>query len=171
MLRWRIQPAFKLGDHVVCRPHGVGEITGTEVKGGCECFAISFGSGLRAFIPVDGASRMLKPLATRDEALSDLEILRGACTIVENKKPRESREERARILKSGSRSERAAVLRGLYGSKPPISESSASAVRAFEDSVLGEISIVLGVSRLDLETEMRERYPIFSKPKRRAVEP
>ena len=68
---------------------------------------------------------MLKPLPTRAEASSDLEVLRGAWTIVETKKPRETREERARILKSGSRSERTAVLRGLYASKPPISESSA----------------------------------------------
>jgi RNA polymerase-interacting CarD/CdnL/TRCF family regulator len=151
---------------VVCSPHGVGKIVGTESKTGCECLAITFASGLRAFIPVDNAARMLKPLASHDEARTDLEILRGAHSQIDRRNHREVREERERILKNGTSAERATVLRGLYAAKAPISDSNASAIRAFEDSVLEEISIVLGIPRSDLEGEMRERYPVFAKRKR-----
>jgi RNA polymerase-interacting CarD/CdnL/TRCF family regulator len=150
---------------VLFSPHGIGKITGTEAKGptSCPCFAISFASGLRAFVPLDQAMTVLKPLATPTQAEGDLAILRGSCAFVEGRNQREIREERAGILRNGSSMERATILRRLYASKQPMSDANASAIREFEDSVLEEISIVLGIARRDLEREMRERYPLSTK--------
>jgi hypothetical protein len=109
---------------------------------------------------------MLKPLATPAQAGGNLAVLRGECAVVEERNHREVREERLAVLRNGSSLERATVLRRLYASKQPISEANASAIRTFEDSVLEEISIVLGIDRSDLEREMRERYPLSNKKSR-----
>jgi RNA polymerase-interacting CarD/CdnL/TRCF family regulator len=169
MIRCVIQPSFKHGDHVLFSPHGIGKIVGTEEKGptALPCYAISFASGLRAFVPIDQATTMLKPLATRSQAEDDLAILRGACAGTEAGNQREIREERAGVLRNGTSMERATVLRRLYASKQPLSDANASAIRAFEDSVLEELSIVLGLERRNLEREMRERYPLSTKKQSR----
>ena len=80
--------------------------------------------------------------------------------------PREKREQKTRILWSGTRTEVTEILRGLYASKAPVSEADALIIRTFEDVVLEELALVLNVPRLDLENEMRERYPIFKKKAR-----
>ena len=148
----------------------MGKIVGTESKGptGCDCWAIAFPSGLRAFIPVDSATTMLRPLISRSEAEGDLAILRGECTVTDNRHSREIREERERILRAGSSNERARILRTLYAARQPISDSNATAIRAFEDVVLEEISLVIGIERSELENEMRERYPVSTKKNARS---
>lgn len=161
---------FHVGDHVVYAPHGIGVIVGHERKGPegqtVECWAVSFASGLRAFIPVQLAEKALRPLSTRAEALSDLEALRTEGVERDQRFHKERSEERARILKGGSRVEITQLLRRLYAGKAPVSDVDGAAIRSIEDLVLAEISMVLKIPRAELEHEMRERYPLFSKKKR-----
>jgi RNA polymerase-interacting CarD/CdnL/TRCF family regulator len=165
-----IETAFKQGDHVVYRPHGVAKIVGTVQKGApndtCECFALDLPSGVRAFIPTDKAGSMLRPLVTRAEATHDLEVLRE-----DGIKPEpgfhKARQERDRIIKSGTRDEIVALLRRLYAKKAPASDAEARVIRAIEDVVLSEIAIVLEVERGVLEAEMRQRYPVIRTAQKR----
>ena len=163
--------SFQLGDLIVCTPHGVGKIVGVEEKGSAgSCFILLFGNGLKVFLPVNSADKMIRRLASKDEAERDLEILRSSDHApIASRKPREVREERTRILRSGSRTERATALRALYATGTPPTDANASAIRAFEDLVLEEIALVLNIPRTDLDNEMRERYPALAKRKKSAA--
>lgn len=102
---------------------------------------------------------MIRKLASREEAERDLQTLRGECPPAAGGKPREVRQERERILRTGTRSERAACLRVMYGGSTPASDSALAAICAFEDLVLEEIALALEIPRSELEGEMRSRYP------------
>lgn len=152
---------------MVYPPHGVGKIVGQENKGsGGDCFAISFPSGMRAFVPVQSAAKVLRHTMTQQEAEAHLATLRGDNVTLPAMAPREKREHRTRVLRTGTCSEVIEILRGLYASKAPVSDADALTIRNFEDVVLEELALVLHVPRIDLENEMRERYPIFKKKAR-----
>lgn len=164
-----IEGPFKEGDHVVYRPYGVARIIARVVKestaGSSECFALDLPSGVRAFIPVERATTMLRPLSSKQEAESDLEVLRSEGVEADTRLYRARQEERERILRTGSREEITTLLRRLYAKKTPASDADARAIRALEDLVLSEIAVVLGVGRDELEMEMRNRYPVLREKK------
>jgi RNA polymerase-interacting CarD/CdnL/TRCF family regulator len=160
---------FKEGDNVVYRAHGIGKILGTETKGSdaqkIVCFVIAFPSGMKAFVPVDAASRTLRHLSSKAEAESDLAILRQEGVEPDSRVHRVKVLEREKVMKTGTREEIALLLRRLYAGKVPVSAGDSVAIRALEDLVLEEISLVLGIPRIQLENEMRERYGSFAEKK------
>jgi RNA polymerase-interacting CarD/CdnL/TRCF family regulator len=167
VVSWSIQTSFQPGDLIVCSPHGVGKILAVEEKGSAgNCFILSFGSQLRVFLPIGSADRMMRRLASKEEAERDLELLRGECGPLAPKKPREVRQEQDRVLRSGSRDERTRALRSLYATGSRTSDSNTRAIQALEDLVLAEIAAVLNIPRTDLDNEMRERYPLTAKSKK-----
>ena len=130
------------------------------------CLVVSFPSGMRAFIPADNADSSLRPLSSKEEALADLEILRSTGVEPDDRIHRTRQDERAKTMRSGSRVEITQLLRRLYAAKAPVSGADGVAIRALEDLVLEEISLVLGIPRAELENEMRDRYPVFPVKKR-----
>lgn len=167
VLESSIETSFQPGDRIVCSPHGIGTIASIEDKASAgQCFILFFGNQLKVFLPVAQAGRMMRKLASPQEAERDLETLRGVCPDPAPGNAREVRQERQRILHHGSPTERATALRLLYAGATPASDAVAVLIHALEDLVLAEIAMVLDIPRGDLEGEMRTRYPKLIKPRK-----
>lgn len=161
-----IEASYKQGDHVIYLRCAVAKIAGREMMEAasekCECLTLDLPSGAKVFVPLRSAETMLRPLASRAEAETDLEILRQEGVEADNRAQRQRQEDQDRILRSGTRIEVASLLRRLYAKKTPATETQMKAIRTIEGLVLDEIALVLGLSRGDLEAEMRQRHPVFS---------
>lgn len=128
-----------------------------------DCFALDLPNGARVFVPVRNAGAVLRPLASKEEAATDLEILRQKDVDPDRRAHRQQQEEQERVLRDGDRVAVASHLRRLYAKKTPATESQMRSIRTLERLVLDEIALVLGLSRDDLEAEMRQRHPIFAR--------
>lgn len=114
------QEAFKIGDKAVYPAHGVGEITDIQTRllgGKTRSFYILkiIENGMKIMVPIETASQAgLRSVINRKEAKRVMDILKSDEVAVKTQPWNRRYREYMEMLKSGSPSEVAKVLRDLY---------------------------------------------------------
>jgi hypothetical protein len=113
-----------------------------------------------AFVPVHDSEKTLRNVCDRATAESMLAILRQKAPppltgegLLERGK---------RVVHEGAPLEQTRLLRELFALPVPLSPHLSSGLAFLQHLVLPEISLALGLSLREIETEMRRSYPAAS---------
>jgi RNA polymerase-interacting CarD/CdnL/TRCF family regulator len=152
---------FSIGDWVVHRFHGVGQVSKVEKKklGGetSEYFRVE-GEETVFWIPVENAiNERIRPLVTKKELGEAIKVLSKAPRQME--KDFRQRQSRIKLVKSeGSLNSICKIVRDLMGRKREkgLNESEAHALRFFRDLLLNEWAICVDKSMDDVVQQFRQ---------------
>ena len=160
------QGAFKIGDKAVYPAHGVGEVTDIQKKmiGGKErSFYILkiIENGMKIMVPVETASSTgLRGIINKKEAKDVVDILKADEVAVTTQPWNRRYREYMEMLKSGSPSQVAKVLRDLYRLKKEkdLSFGERRLLDTARTLLITELALATKSSEQDLEKEIRKIF-------------
>jgi RNA polymerase-interacting CarD/CdnL/TRCF family regulator len=146
---------FSIGEVVISPSHGVGHIDSTLQHEGKEGWKILMESGETLFVPLTKMDVAIRKPVSPAKAKVLLDILKNSSFASDA--PVGKWEE---ILKELNPEPAARKLRSLYNQSPNFSMLDRRLIFALENVLIGEIALVCGLSRTDLEVELKAQRDI-----------
>ena len=159
-LQMATDSAYHVDQIVFVRARGIGRIE--SVPGPSQAtdhYLVALSeSGETLKVPNEVSDQHLRVLVDEAEAKKMLALLRKPTTKVDKRSYEKRATDGRKVMDSGKAMAHAKELHKLYSMPKPLAYRDQTHVVGFEDFVLGEIAVVLGLERDALEAEMRQLH-------------